>query len=319
MLAYSLRRLVWAVVLCIALSVITFILFYVVPQNSFRLRGVGVTDLGHWTQLHGSVAQQYVQWVSQVVHGSLGRSFYTRREVADTIATAVPVTLSLTIGGAILWLLIALPLGVYSAMRPRSAVDRSASVLVFVGLSVHPIWLAFVLSYTFGFKAGVLPEGGYCDLINPSTDCGGAVAWASHLVLPWITVAMVFSALYTRMIRASVTELLHEDYVRQARANGLTEWQAVRSHVLPNALGPIVAMLALDIGRLILPTALFVEPVFGLPGLGRVFYQSVLRSDLPMIVGIIVVMAVAAVVANLVADLANALLDPRVTLYERAG
>ncbi|HZQ66410.1 MAG TPA: ABC transporter permease [Gaiellaceae bacterium] len=311
MLGYVIRRTLWAVVLCFALSVITFVLFYVVPTNSFRLRGVGVTDLGHWTQLNGSVVHQYVQWLSHVAHGSLGRSFVSRREVADTIGDAVPVTLSLTIGGALLWLLIALPLGVYSAMRPRSAIDRGASVLVFVGLSVHPLWLALVLSYVLGFRAGVLPQGGYCDFFNPSTDCGGAAQWASHLILPWITVALVFSALYTRMIRASVTELMHEDYVRQARAKGLSEWQAVRAHVLPSALTPVVTMLALDIGRLILPTALFVEPAFGLPGLGRIFYQSVLRSDLPMIVGIIVVMSVAAVVANLVADLATALIDPR--------
>src|SRR5581483_11367633 len=223
-----------------------------------------------------SVVHQYVQWLSHVAHGSLGRSFVSRREVADTIGDAVPVTLSLTIGGALLWLLIAL-----------------------------------VLSYVLGFRAGVLPQGGYCDFFNPSTDCGGAAQWASHLILPWITVALVFSALYTRMIRASVTELMHEDYVRQARAKGLSEWQAVRAHVLPSALTPVVTMLALDIGRLILPTALFVEPAFGLPGLGRIFYQSVLRSDLPMIVGIIVVMSVAAVVANLVADLATALIDPR--------
>jgi peptide/nickel transport system permease protein len=316
--AYVVKRLAWAVVLCFALSVITFVLFYVVPQNTYRLRGVGVTDLGHWTQLHGSVAQQYGQWLSHIAHGSLGHSFFSRRDVLETIVDAAPVTLSLTIGGALLWLLIALPLGVYSAMRPRSALDRGATVLVFVGLSVHPLWLALVLSYTLGFRAGILPQSGYCDLFNPSTDCGGAAQWASHLVLPWITVALVFAALYTRMIRASVTELLHEDYVRQARAKGLSEWRAVRAHVLPNALGPVVAMLALDIGRLILPTALFVEPAFALPGLGRVFYQSVLRGDLPLIVGIIVVMSVAAVIANLVADLVTVILDPRLKLRSDA-
>ncbi len=149
-------------------------------------------------------------------------------------------------------------------------------------------------------------------MFGPETSCGGPVQWALHLLLPWITFAAVFAALYTRMIRASVTETLQEDYVKQARAKGLSEWQAMRAHVLPNVLVPVVAMLAMDTGRLALPTALFVETAFGLPGIGRIFYQAILRNDLPVLAGIIVVSSAIVVLLNLVADLLFAVLDPRV-------
>jgi peptide/nickel transport system permease protein len=312
MLLYLARRLAWAIVLCLALTLVTFILFYVIPQNSVRLRGSGVTDIEKWSKLHGSVVTQYGQWLWRLAHGSLDRSFYSRQPVTTILTNGAPVTLSLTIGAAFVWMLIALPLGVVSAMRPRSLIDRAGMTLVLVGLSVHPIWLGLMLSYVFGYRLDLAPKGGYCDLIAPATSCGGPVQWAFHLLLPWITFALVFAALYTRMIRASVTETLQEDFVKQARAKGLSEGQALRSHVLPNALVPVIAMLAMDIGRLALPTALFVETAFGLPGIGRTFYQAILRNDLPVLVGIIVVSSVAVVVLNLVADLLFAVLDPRV-------
>ena len=312
MAGYVVRRLVWAIVLCLALTLVIFVLFYVIPQNSVRLRGTGVTDIEKWSKLHGSFFTQYGQWVWRVAHGSLDRSFYSRRPVTELIANAAPITLSLTIGAAVVWMLIALPLGVFSAMRPRSLIDRTGMLVVLIGLSVHPVWLGLMLSYLLGFRLGLMPLGGYCDMFYPATGCGGPVQWAFHLALPWITFAMVFAALYTRMIRASVAETMHEDFVKQARAKGLSEWQAMRAHVLPNALVPVVAMLAMDIGRLALPTALFVETAFGLPGIGRIFYQAVLRNDLPVLAGVIVVSSLAVVVLNLVADLLYALLDPRV-------
>jgi peptide/nickel transport system permease protein len=311
-LAYVVRRMAWGVVLCLALTLVTFVLFYVIPQNSVRLRGSGATDIEKWSKLHGSVITQYGEWLWRIAHGSLDRSFYSRQPVTTILANGAPITLSLTIGAAVVWMLIALPLGVISAMRPRSLIDRAGMTLVLVGLSVHPLWLGLMLSYVFGYRLDLTPKGGYCDMFGPETSCGGPVQWAFHLVLPWITFAAVFAALYTRMIRASVTETLQEDYVKQARAKGLSEWQAMRAHVLPNALVPVVAMLAMDIGRLALPTALFVETAFGLPGIGRIFYQAILRNDLPVLAGIIVVSSAVVVVLNLAADLLFAVLDPRV-------
>jgi peptide/nickel transport system permease protein len=311
-LAYLVRRAAWGVVLCLALTLVTFVLFYVIPQNSVRLRGSGATDIEKWSNLHGSVITQYGEWLWRIAHGSLDRSFYSRQPVTTILTNGAPITLSLTLGAAVVWMLIALPLGVFSAMRPRSLIDRAGMTLVLIGLSVHPLWLGLMLSYVFGYRLDLTPKGGYCDMFGPETSCGGPVQWAFHLLLPWITFAAVFAALYTRMIRASVTETLQEEYVKQARAKGLSEWQAMRGHVLPNALVPVVAMLAMDIGRLALPTALFVETAFGLPGIGRIFYQAILRNDLPVLAGIIVVSSAVVVLLNLVADLLFAVLDPRV-------
>jgi peptide/nickel transport system permease protein len=319
LLGYVVRRLTWAAVLCLALSLVTFVLFFVIPSNSVRIRGAGTVDLEKWSKLSGPVYQQYGQWVSRVFTGDLGRSFYSRQPVTVLLTNEAPVTISLVIGGAIVWMLIALPLGIYSAMRPRSLIDRGATTLVLIGLSVHPLWLGLMLSYLFGFRFGLLPKGGYCDMINPATSCGGPVQWFSHMVLPWITFALVFAAVYTRMIRASVAEAMHEDYVKQARAKGLSEWRALEKHALPNAMLPVVAMLAMDMGRLALPTALFVETAFGLPGIGRQFYASLLRNDLPIVVGIVVVAAFTVVVLNLLSDVIFVVFDPRIKLRPAAA
>ncbi|MFN2467399.1 MAG: ABC transporter permease [Gaiellaceae bacterium] len=312
MLVYAVKRLVAAAVLALTLTFVTFLIFYVIPTNRVQVRGGGFTDLGAATQVTGPLFEQYGRFLWNVASGSLGSSFFSRRSVNEILLDAAPVTVSLTIGGAVLWMLIALPLGVYSAMRPRSLVDRSATIVVLIGLSVHPLWLGLMLSYMFGFKLHVLPQGGYCDLINPDTECGGPVQWFTHLLLPWLTFALVFAALYVRMIRASVAEAMHEDYVRSGRAKGLSEWGAVRVHVLPNAFLPILAMLAVDIGRFALPTALFVETAFGLPGLGRVLYDSLQRNDLPVLVGVVVFTVLGIAVLNLLAELLYVVFDPRV-------
>ncbi|MBA2358004.1 MAG: ABC transporter permease [Actinobacteria bacterium] len=311
---YVVKRVLAAAVLGLALTLVTFIIFYVIPTNQVQVRGGGFTDLGRATQVSGPIFEQYGRFLWNVAHGSLGNSFFSRRSVNEIMLDAAPVTISLTIGGAIMWMLIALPFGIFSAMRPRSAIDRSATILVLIGLSVHPLWLGLMLSYIFGFRLHLLPEGGYCDMINPDTACGGPVQWFSHLLLPWFTFALVFAALYVRMIRASVAEALHEDYVRSGRAKGLSEWGAVRVHVLPNAILPVFAMLAMDIGRFALPTALFVETAFGLPGLGKVLYESLQRNDLPVLVGVVVFTVLGIALLNLVAELLYAVFDPRVKL-----
>lgn len=312
------RRLLWAVALCLTLSIVTFVIFYVMPTQQVQAPGGGFTDLRRASQLNGPIAQQYAEWLWHVGHGSFGQSFFSRRDVSSIIGAAAPVTVALVVGGAVVWMLIAVPLGVLSAMRPRSLLDRSATTLVLFGISAHPLWLGLIFSWFFGFKLHLLPGEGYCDLVSPSTRCGGPVAWFTHMLMPWFVFALVFAAIYVRMIRASVTESLHEDYVRAAYAKGHTEWGTVRGHVLPNALLPVVAMLAMDIGRLALPTALFVETAFGLPGLGKVLYDSLIRNDLPVLVGVVVFTAAAVVVLNLVADLLYAVLDPRVKLEGEA-
>jgi peptide/nickel transport system permease protein len=314
-LAFALRRAAWALLLCLILSLFTFVIFYVVPRGLQTQQTRGrLADIQRTQQFSGPVFVQYARWVSAVAHGSLGRSYVSRRPVRDIIRDALPVTLALTVGGAVFWLLIALPLGVLSAIRPRSLLDRTATVLVLVGISTHPLWLGLILSYSLGYQLHLLPSAGYCDLFSPVGSCGGPTQWFAHMLLPWFTFSLVFAALYVRMIRATVTETLQEDYVRFARAKGMSEWAVLRRHALPNAFIPVIPMVAMDISRFALPTALFVETAFGLPGLGQTLRNALIRNDLPVIVGVVVVTALVIAIVNFVGELIQAAIDPRVKL-----
>jgi peptide/nickel transport system permease protein len=329
MYRYLIRRLFWAGVMFIAVTVVSYIIFFLVPAEPARLicgaqcppdqvervrKEVGLDD---------PVYQQYARFLGGLmpidlnpIHfkvPSLGNSYATRQPVNEIIKEAAPVTASLVIGGAILWMLVALPLGILSALRPRSLLDRAGMVFVLIGISAHPVWIGLLLIYFVGYRAGLTPLGGYCDMINPSTDCGGPVEWAHALILPWITFALLFAALYVRMIRANVLEAMNEDYVRTARAKGAPEWLVMRSHVLRNAMLPVVTMLGMDIG-LALGGAVFTETVFGLPGLGKRALEALEGFDLPAVMGIVVFATVCVIVFNLIVDLLYAVIDPRIRL-----
>jgi peptide/nickel transport system permease protein len=184
---------------------------------------------------------------------------------------------------------------------------------VLIGISAHPVWIGLILAYFFGYKLAWFPIAGYCDVINPATECGGPVQWAYHMVLPWCTFALLFAATYTRMIRANVLETMNEDYVRTARAKGAPESRVMRSHVLRNAMLAVVTMLGMDIG-IALGGAIFTETVFGLPGLGRVALESINAFDLPITQGVVVFGTLSIIVFNLFVDLFYAWIDPRIRL-----
>ena len=255
---------------------------------------------------------QYGRFLKRlVVDHSLGRSFTNRQDVNHVILSAAPVTASILVGGVLIWLSIAIPIGILSALRPRSLLDRTSMVLVLIGISAHPVWIGLILAYLVGFKGGLTPISGYCDFFHPTGDCGGPVQWAYHLILPWITFAILFTATYVRMIRASVMETLNEDYVRTARAKGAGETSVMTRHVLRNALLPIVTILGMDIG-LGLGGAVFTETVYGLPGLGKTAVQAIDTVDLPTIQGVVVFATTGIVFFNLVVDMLYALVDPRI-------
>ncbi len=320
MLRYLVRRLLWAGILFIAVTMVSYIIFFLVPAEPARLicgpqcPPDQIERVREQIGLDRPVWQQYVDFLDDiVVHQSLGRSYATRQPVNEIIKEAAPITASVVVGGVILWLLIAIPVGIFSALRPRSLLDRGAMTFVLIGISAHPVWIGLILIYFVGYRAGLTPLGGYCDLFNPSTDCGGPVQWAHALVLPWVTFALLYAALYTRMIRANVLEAMNEDYVRTARAKGAPEWLVMRSHVLRNAMLPIVTMLGLDIGVL-LGGAIFTEQVFGLPGLGKTAITHLEGFDLPTVMGITVFATLAVIVCNLIVDLVYAAIDPRIRL-----
>jgi peptide/nickel transport system permease protein len=320
MFRYLVRRLLWAAVLFLVVTVVTYVIFFLIPVNPAQQAcgqratpqciAVATEHLG----LDRPVYYQYGKFLYRlVVHFDLGRSFQNRQEVREIVLDAAPTTASLVFGGVVLWMLVALPIGILSALRPRSLMDRTTMVAVLIGISAHPVWIGLILSYFVGYKLGWTPITGYCDFFNPATACGGPIEWAHSMILPWVTFAILFAALYVRMIRANVMEAVNEDYVRTARAKGAPEWLVMRSHVLRNAMLPVVTMLGMDIG-IALGGAIFTETVFSLPGLGRTALQAVTTFDLPTVQGIVVFSTFAIIVFNLIVDLLYAVIDPRIRL-----
>jgi peptide/nickel transport system permease protein len=303
---YLLARLASSLLALFVITVLVFVAFNVLPKPPQR---PGFTTT---YRIRGSLPHQYGVFLWNLVrHGDLGRSYADREPVTSRIGRAAPVTLSLVLGGVAVWLVIALPLGLLAALRPRSLLDIAATAFVLIGISVHPLWLGLVLGFVFGEHWHVLPAAGYCDLFSPSTACGGPAQWFTHLVLPWLTFGALNAALYTLMIRAMVREELEKDYVLVARAKGAGTGRVLRKHVGANVLPPFVTMLGMNVG-IALAGVVFVESAFGLPGLGGVLRQSILRRDLPMTAGIVLFMTFAIVLLNLAVDLAYSALDPRI-------
>jgi len=320
-LLFIARRLVWALMLMWIITLITFVIFFVMPAQSRNAqRNERGFEAGLETQFdaRGSLPEQYLNFLGHIViQRDLGDSTRSRSPVTAVLWRTLPVTVSLMVGGAILWLLIAFPIGLLSALRPRSLLDRALMLFVLIGVSAHPVWLGLVFSYVFGVKLHLFPVGGYCDFVyhEASTNlCGGPRYWAYHMFLPWLTFALLFAALYARMIRASLLESLEEDYVRTARAKGAGSFRILRGHVLRNSLLPVITMLGMDVG-VAFGGALFIETVFELPGIGRLLVRSLTNGDLPMIMGVVIVVSFAVVIANLLVDILYSIVDPRIRLY----
>jgi peptide/nickel transport system permease protein len=314
---FIVTRLLWAVVMLLAITMVCYSLFFLVPSNP-GTTGRGTDresiNLRESVEIDGPIYRQYGLFLWRIGHGSFGDSWVNERDVNSVLYDAMPVTLSVVIGGAIMWILIAVPIGILSALRPRSLLDRFATVFVLIGVAAHPVWLGLVLSYLLGYKAHLFPVGGgYCDLTTTKYFCGGFVQWSWHLVLPWLTFAALYAALYARMIRASVIETMNEDYVRTARAKGASGSQVLRSHVLRNAMLPVVTMLGMDLGYW-MANLIFIETVFSLPGTGRLLTQSLARRDLPVLMAITVFVSLLIVMLNLFIDVVYGILDPRVRI-----
>ena len=324
MFRYLIRRILWAILLFIVITFITFVIFYVGPNNPARAVCGGeqakrecLVRATEKLGLDQPMPVQYYKFMKQLVlHQDLGTSFATSQSVNQRIKEAAPVTASLVFGGAVLWMILGLSIGIFSALKPRSLTDRFAMVFVLIGVSAHPVWIGLILEYTFGVKLGWTPIAGYANFFGAASDsgqAGGPWQWFYHLILPWCTFALLFAALYVRMIRANVMETMNEDFVRTARAKGAPERQVLFSHTLRNALLPVVTMLGMDIG-IGLGGAIFTETVFNLPGLGQTAVIGISNQDLAIVQGVIVFATVAIIVFNLVVDLLYAWIDPRIRL-----
>ena len=334
MFRYLVRRTLWAIVLFLVIMFTTFVIFFMAPQDPARAVCGGdqarheclvraTAKLG----LNKPIYEQYRRFLgrlSPVGYGgglhvktpSLGTAFDTHVDLNQTIYKAAPVTASLVFGGAVLWMLIGLSVGIFSALKPRSLLDRGAMVFVLIGVSAHPVWIGLILSYFFGVRWHITPIANYANFFGAPPDSGlpgGPWQWFYHMILPWVTFALLFSALYVRMIRANVMETLNEDFVRTARAKGAPERRVMISHVLRNALLPVVTMLGMDIG-VALGGAIFTEYVFQLPGLGRTAIVAINAQDLATVQAVVVFATVTILTFILVVDLHYAWIDPRIRL-----
>jgi peptide/nickel transport system permease protein len=318
MFRFLVRRILFGVLVLWLISVAVFVLFFVAPHDPARtIAGRQATAqtvalVRHRLGLDQPLLEQYWQFLVRLAHGDLGYSYYNSEPVRSLIFARLPVTLSLTVGGAILWLILGVGIGVMAARRPRSMFDRAATVFVLGGLSMPTFLVGLLLLYVLFFRlhlagVNVFPGGGYVPLTQSPAQ------WAQHLILPWLTLALVSAATYSRLTRGSLLEVLGEDYVRTARSKGLSERRVVYRHALRSALTPVITQLGIDVGAL-LGGAIVTEDVFGLPGLGQEAVQSVTTQDLPVIVGIVLLASFFVVVANIIVDLLYAVLDPRVRI-----
>jgi peptide/nickel transport system permease protein len=332
--SYIIRRLLAAIGLVVVISMITFAIFYLIPRlagatpESMAARYVGrsptaaqlhtaAESLGFYDPIH----VQYWDWLKGVLVGKdvvtssgvdrcpapcLGYSFRTSQPVLPEIELRFPVTLSLAVGAAIIWLIMGISIGVLSALKRGSLFDRAAMTMALAGVSLPIFWTGLVSLALFSYQLGWTPPGASYTSITENP-----LKWAHALILPWITLALLFSAQYARLTRAGMLETMGEDYIRTARAKGLPERTVVVKHGLRSALTPIVTIFGLDFGLLI-GGAVLTEVVFGLPGLGQLAIKSTLANDLPPVLAVVLVTAVFVALCNLVVDLMYAVLDPRV-------
>lgn len=311
MAGYVLRRAAQALVVMLGVSVVVFALVHLVPGDPIR------TSLGTRfdPQTYELLRQragfdrplpvQYAAWLGGALTGDLGVSFRSGQPVTAILLQRVPATASLTLAALTVALLLALPLGVVSAVRSGSAVDRAATVVSQVGVSMPDFWMAILLILLFAGALGVLPSAGYVGFLEDP------VGWARHLVLPAVTVGVVSGSILTRFVRAAVLESLGQDFTRTARAKGLRERVVLVRHVLRTAWVPIVTVTGLQLATL-LGGIIVVEVIFAWPGLGDLVLAAVERRDYPVVQGAVLLLAVVFLVVNLLVDLLYAVLDPRI-------
>ncbi len=307
------RRLLWSLVVLVIVSGTTFVIFFAIPSNPAALIAgkyaskQTVATIEKRLGLDQPKAVQFARFVTRAARGDWGFSYVSQQPVLDAIRQAFPKTLSLTVGAAAIWLLIGIPLGVLSALRPGSLWDRLAMVLALFGISTPAYWLGLVLLKGFADALGWFPLGDYAEIGR-----AGLLGWGHHLVLPWITLALLYAGWYARMTRSQMLQVSRLDYVRTAHAKGLPPRAVVGRHVLRNALLPIVTMLGMDVAYLF-GGAVLTETVFGIPGIGGLAWRAIRQRDLPMVMGTVLFAAIFIVVANLIVDLLYMALDPRIS------
>jgi peptide/nickel transport system permease protein len=313
MAGFAIRRLAGMVAVLFAVSLIAFAIFNVIPNSDPAQRLAGknstpqlVAGIREEWGFDDSLPQQYLTMMGNIFGGD-AISYSTRENVDRRIAEGIPATASLCIGAAVVWIFFGVLFGYLSAVHEGSRLDRGLTVVAVAGISMPVFWLAAILINYLAYETGLFPSGGYEKLVDDPLE------WAYHLILPWLTLAAIQVGFYSRVLRANMIDAMREDYVRAARAKGLSERRVMTGHVLRNSLIPIVTLLGLDVGVL-LGGAILVESLFGLNGVGQYAFESLKSLDLPPIIAITLYGAFFVVLCNSLADIAYARLDPRVRL-----
>ncbi len=303
--AYLARRAIQALMIVLGVSIVTFVLLYLLPADPARMVAGRTASAAQVEQVRAQLGlnlplwEQYARYLGRLLSGDLGRSYLQRTEVTALIAARLPATLLLMLGAIVCELGIGVTLGVVAGSRRGSLLDQSVMVGSFVFVSMPQFVIALTLLYVFAYWLGWFPIGGYGEL--------------RHLVLPSLTLGLLGGGWYARVTRSSVIEVLRQDFIRTARAKGLARWRVIGVHVLPNAALPVIAMIGIDIGYF-MSGIVVVESVFGWPGIGQLTWQAIQQIDIPIIMGVTLVSAIAIVLGNLIADLIAPLIDPRIKL-----
>jgi peptide/nickel transport system permease protein len=314
MLRFTIRRLMNMVFVLIAISIITFFIFNVIPGGDPALRIAGrasneVTraqvreDFGFNDPLY----VQYLRMMDQTLSGDL-ISYSNQVNVREELIRGIPATASLVIGAAVIWIFFGVLFGVASALYAGRVTDRVLTIAAMIGISLPVFWVGALLLYYLTYKVALFPAGGYTGLSDDPLE------WFKHLVLPWFALSLVFIGFYSRLLRSNMLDTMNEDYVRTARAKGLSERRVLIRHVLRNALIPLVSLFGLDFGLAIGGGAILTESVFGLQGIGQYVANSVGSLDLPPIMGTTLYAAFFVVFFSAFVDIVYARLDPRVRL-----
>ena len=309
--AYLLRRALQALGVLLGVSVLVFAIIHLVPGDPVRLALGTRFDQETYDALRSRAGldqpllQQYVSWLGGVVQGDFGVSFRSGQTVLSMVTERLPATLSLAGAAVVVALLIALPLGVLSAIRQGSRTDTIATAISQFGISVPDFWMGILLILLFSLTLGWLPASGYVGLSEDPLE------WAKRLILPGVTVGVVSGAVLTRFVRSSVLESLRQDFVRTAQSKGLSERRIIREHVLPNALVPVITVTGLQLAYL-LSGVVVVEAVFAWPGLGQLALDAVQDRDYPVLQGAVMLFAGFFLLVNLLVDLLYAVVDPRI-------
>ncbi len=309
---YVIRRLILCIPVLLLVTMGVFLLIHLAPGDPlFAILGEDqgdsevVNELRRRMGLDQPIPLQYVHWLGNVVTGDLGYSYAMRESVSRALLQRLPVTLQLAVVAVFFSTIAALGLGIISAVYRGSWLDLLAGVFAAVGASMPDFWLGLLLILAFAVKLGILPPLGY---VSPTTDAVGNI---KSIILPTLTLGLGYLAVLSRLVRASLLEALHQDYIMVARSKGLKNYTVILRHGVRNALIPVITIVSSHIGRL-LGGAAVVETIFALPGIGQLAVNSVLSRDFPMIQAVVLLMAVGMVVSNLLADILYAVVDPRI-------